>query len=1319
MKKILTYTIVGALALGISGTATYALQGGKGQNASEIANANDNSVASSSSHVWGPDDFSNGSGDVTTGFEGMMNKLLASKDLDINSLNLKLRMPSMTTDLELKLSNATIDWTNQAAIKLTSDIEVIYGNIDLNLNIIFESGDYAYFSYKDSEGVTHKYSFSSAPDITQIVNLIPKLGVATPTMPALADLDLNSLLKPIATALQNPSESKTTDGYEYTVDLGSISVSPITVSGLKLVFGCDNDYNFSSLKIADDGVITIVDSNQAEAVTVGLKGAFKGNADSTYTDLTSDQKSTYQDVTNVFQTADSLCETIGKIADAKTFGSNLSFTLTSPDGTKGLIGGTIKGNYNDIQKDLAKGRYEIDLTNSASVNGTVKASEAYAYYDGANAYFKINDLVKGKMAMTDIKDIFTQVSAISSEFNTTSALTDEVNNIMGIFSNGVASIPKDLVKDFAYTETAFGFKVNANSLGLGNYLITVQVNTASDGTFKSVEIDNLQYSGFAVSFNMDLTSDCAFQTIDTSSYKDYAGVAGIFDTVQNICESKQASASYTLSATTSADKKYTASGLIEADASAYNVKPDDLKDKVFGNYHLSLDENDISAGTTHALSAYYQDGVAYAKFDDVFKNSVSQTEIGKIMDFVDTKTTASSADFSAASGIIDELKASETLKADIQRVEAGDLTALSSFVTIDKDNTDPTKIILTVDIAHILTDTSLKSKITGGITIEIDSTEKALTGISIKGLNYDSNSLDFALTINTYKDFKLSDADKATYVSADNAIESFINMPTYLKTFNVGLDASLVADGKTTSMTGFSNVDLSTANKPAAIGDLKVTESDATAHDIEFNYSTETSTAADGSTKYDGLTIAQYNDHMHIYMHNSSVLDIVDQVKNMDDTNLLAKYTKGTNSLVNGLPLLDAIQNKDYLSLLNGYVEQASITANQVILKVNPALFESSIAVADNKTPDTLTIDYDPTTCELTKAVLFASYAGKTINVSMTLGAYDSSKNPTDILAYNSTTSSQFINLDNLPLFVKMGLTTTEKNYFNLYGNFYMKLNFASTSIKLDGVTTFVTAKVEVVDGETLAYLSLNNTPSKAITDKGFYCTEYFITKDGSTYVCQTRNESGGNNYYSNNFKITQSEMLKNIVYYVVDYTLDVYDINFGAIAMCKIYDAMSAQSSSDVTIYKDYSQWIKSAVYDATNKKYTLDMNLAKVIGISGLSFKDVIVSITHNDNSQLVGLSIGGTSSTSTVLTAYSIVDINVSLEAASDVNAGLDMSRYDNYIACWKSNSNTALLGMYQVNSITTHQFILSFWRTINDNGNKYKASYGADSRFFYSL
>jgi hypothetical protein len=1346
MKRKLIYTLVGLLAMSVSGSATYALQNTMNSSEGNKLNEVSSSSSATSSHVWGPSDFDNNSTTVSTGFDGMMNKLMATKRVDIPSLSVKLKMASMGDYLTVNILDGKFDGTDLEASKLTAHLEVKYQSIDVDVTVNYESGDYAYFSYVDTHGDTKKYSLSAKGDISGIINMLPKIGIKTPSLPALDDINLTELLAPISNALQNPVETKVEGGYLYTVDFGSISVKTITVSGLKLVFGCDEDYNLNSIAVADDGSISIVDSAKSiESISVGLKGQLKTADTTSYTNV---DGSSYQDISNIYKTADTLCETIGQIADAKAFKSNMQFTLTSDDAsyTTTTIDGSLKGNFENVsdKTELSNGKYEMDFVNSGINND---GSELYAFYDGANAYFKANDIIKGKMSLDSIKDVVNQAQEMTKYVTLPSnELTDDVNSIMTLIKGGAKSIPSDLVSDFTYSDTNFNFKINANSLGLGDYMITVGVNTEKDGTFSSVEIQNITYKTFHVGFKLNLqvgTSD--FKELKAEEYKDYSGAAGIFDTVEDIAQTKQASASYELSATTSIGKKYKASGSIDADASKF-VKDDKTNADYYGDYHLTLKEDDISANASHSLEAYYQDQNAYVNYSEVgLKNSVSTTSVGKIMDFVKKYSTANPEDLNAASQLINELKSSSTLKADLTSLKEGRLSTLKSFISIDSGNTDANKIILDINLPYIFQDTSIKDKVSG-VKIELDMTTKALEKIVITDLTYDNNIItSFALTLKNYAAFRLTSEQAALYVSMDGAVDSFVNLPNQLTKFELGLSASLTDEGKTTSMDGFANVDRTDAKAPAAGGDVKVIESDSTTHDLKFKYQTETSTDSEGQTKYDGLTNVQYNDHMHIIVHNSSVLSIIDDVKKMPSTNMLYKYVNGTDSLVNGLPLLKVVKDKDYLSLLNGYVRTVQVTSNQIILGVNPACFESSIALNNTLASDTLVVTYDASNSSITKAELNAIYSGKTISVTIDMAGYLAKADPSDILEYNDTNKDKFINMDNLPLFVQFGLNTTEHSYFCLYGNFVMNLNLSNTSWTLGDIKTFVTAKIKISDGKTKAYLCLNNTSSKKITDSGFYCTEYFIQEDGSTYVCQTRNTKGGNNYYSTIFHITRDEIIKNIVYYVVDFSLDVYDmtaigIPAGKIALEKIYEAMNATASTDATISKDYSRYVNSATYSSTNKSFDLDVALNNIITYSGIAFQNILLSIGHSNvtkmntqlpNEELTSLYLRGGDS-STVLTAYGIADVNVSLQAYRDVTYSsngaeiCDMSRYDNFMAAMGSQSSTLALAdkYYQINSISPSYrtflgipVISSYTRTVNSNGNYVSMSYGADSRYFY--
>jgi hypothetical protein len=211
---------------------------------------------------------------------------------------------------------------------------------------------------------------------------------------------------------------------------------------------------------------------------------------------------------------------------------------------------------------------------------------------------------------------------------------------------------------------------------------------------------------------------------------------------------------------------------------------------------------------------------------------------------------------------------------------------------------------------------------------------------------------------------------------------------------------------------------------------------------------------------------------------------------------------------------------------------------------------------------------------------------------------------------------------------------------------------------------------------------------------------------------------------------MTRDEILKNAVYYIVDYILDINSLTVlgmkaGSAAEGSIFASVNGSSSTTTTVSKDYSRYVSSAIYYSDQKKFSLDVALPNIVSGDGLTFQDALVDVYHDDNGELTSFTMKGAGSNDLLLNYNTFIDVGVSLTATHNIGAAEDMTRYDAYVKAFKENASTSPLGEYQIKSITPYAAsgLLGLFTdyggvTVVDNGQKKSFTQGsADSVFFY--
>jgi hypothetical protein len=1352
MRKSFTYCMVGLMAAVLAGSVTYALQSSSsaGQSARQAGDGGSIQTQSSvNSFFW-----DNSSEEDDSGLAKVLKSVMSTKELKVPSGLVSLKNDKISGPVSLALTDADLDFADSDNIKLKTALEAKYSGIDEKVSVVYDNTDAVYFDY-----LGKKYYLkvnSAAQTLLGIYNEFSAIGMGLPQMPELDSSNLNSLLKPVLSSIGSAVETKTATGYDYYIDLGSLTFGSTTLSGLTINLDCDSNYSLTHIKTGDISI--------NGKLTVGLDLDCQILTKEAFTTLSDTEKADYTCVDYLDTTASSLCTTLADYMDKKNFGAQVNFDFTTADGSipEHQINGAILGDLSKVASDPKKGDYQVKLQDT-SANNVVNA--ASVYFLDSTLYLNFNNLLAGKIDNAAITDMETYISTETGD-DTYENASQEAANTLTIIKNligGKHEVPSKILTDFSIEKNGITFTADSKAFALtdassASYPFYVKIDTADDGTFKDVALKGLKYGKYNFDFSVAFQAFEALDAVDSTKYADYKGVVPLYKTISKIAKAKKFSSSYDFTMKTKKGNTFVVSGQMDADLSALKVDKANLEDSNFGNYHLTMDETDASLsaaeGGEHKLDANYLDGSLYFAYDTNFKNYISKTEAGSLFKLVDTKSDISSlASFGKIGDVVTAIKNSDFLQKDLANVKKGYLTSLESFLSVTTD--DNANFTIGLNIPYVFQGTKYASALEK-VTIVLDTSTGALTAVSVNGFKYtekddlgnsESTSLSFNLKLLDFAAFTLTDTEKATYTCLDHPIQSFINLPNKLEKFGLGVEGSLGKNATKTAaaedlatISGFANVDRTVTKAPTAGGEVTIvdqTDTNKQNHKVDFAYKGYDATDASGNTIAEGQTVASYNDHMHVQMHNSKVLDIYNQIKAIKDPNLLAKYTSKLSDMSESLPIATVIKEQNYSMLLNSLIPSITVTDSTLTLKVNLAFFDSSLAYADGYAdPLTAVFGYDSTKDAITFAQLDGDVKGYKMHIKIALNDYGTSVNPT-VLAYNDTTKSQFVDLDNLSLLVAMGIKTTEVNYFELHGVLNLTLSLG-TSLNLNALKTYCTAYVLVEDGKTKAYLALNNSNTTDITQSGFYCTEYFIDED-MAYVCQTRNDDGGSNYYSENFKLTRAEILKNIYYYVVDYSLNIEGVLgslVGKPANAKIYDSLQSSnaSSSSFTISKDYSQYVNSAVYTASSKTYALDLALDQIVKDSSgvMSFENLLVDVIHDSDNNLVSINLRGGGTSNSVMTVAGLLNVKVSLQAYSDVASAKQkisqasagklvlLARYKAYVAAYNANDSTKNLSYYEVTSITVNKTLIlktPTSRTVKDNGQKATFSAGSSAAFFF--
>lgn len=158
-------------------------------------------------------------------------------------------------------------------------------------------------------------------------------------------------------------------------------------------------------------------------------------------------------------------------------------------------------------------------------------------------------------------------------------------------------------------------------------------------------------------------------------------------------------------------------------------------------------------------------------------------------------------------------------------------------------------------------------------------------------------------------------------------------------------------------------------------------------------------------------------------MDNSKLDDVISTITGMDENNLLYEYFQKISTGMSSIPLQDIIKNKNYTELLNDFIRKIVLTDTEVSVQINPYYIGLSDDI-NAKSTITVVAYYSGTKITGLK-IENAELGNNILNMDMDLIDYDpASANLIDFTSHLN--ESSYIDFNNLPLMLELGLNTTE-----------------------------------------------------------------------------------------------------------------------------------------------------------------------------------------------------------------------------------------------------------------------------------------------------
>lgn len=1308
MKHIILYPLISALTLSISGVGSYLYQ--------ELSHKN-NHTNTSEPDDTDEDDFVPPI-EEEPGFSKMINKLMATKEVKAKNASVVLSTTG-NDDIYLNLSNLDVDLSgvlsgDMSALKLNGTLNVKYRDINEELSVYYDT-DMLYMDYAQKS-----FAFSAPNTIAGLTGILSKLNINVPSLPDFGNLDMSTIMNGALGILDTVEEKTTENGYAYILDCNDFISSlnlPIEIKGAKLALYADSDYNYIGGATVDEGGINI---NSSYSIKLDV-GGIEVQDTSNYTGLSAEQKKNYIDLTS---RTTNIATTLATLMDKKNFSADFNVDVSLEDNSiqKQTFQGTLQADLSTIVKDVSKGEFEIFLNH---LNNGKQANSVYATYKDNNIYVALNNLVKGKIASSTINDLIPTVANELHAENLADISTSLNEIIKGTdfekLMNGDLSVYKNFIQDFEATTNGFALSINAKAFGLGDYVLKIVLddttNDLSNGFLLTIE--NFQYNNLKLSFSVNVKpqDSILFKYTDEefASFKDYCGIISIFNTVSKLADERKLNTAYSFNLQDLANKtNYLASGEISADVSNLSL---DSGNNYYGDYRLTLATN--LNGYDHSLDFAYQNHDLYLQLDSFFKQKISDSEVGAIYDLLNKDKEGTSEAFdgmnTVINSIVNEIKESYSLK------------ILEDYFTLDKENVDKNILRLDINLPLFFEGSTLGENLSA-LSLYVNTDDDSITSLSCKGFRISNKyQLDFTMNLkDEFNDFRLSEEETKYYTeinSASKIINGFLSLPTDLTQFSVNLSGDIKYKGEDgqdqdyLGLTGDAQVDLTEKESPDIGGTLHLLQQPdsmydkVTDHEIIYAYS---------GTHTNGQTLAKYtskdvgsNDKTgttSLVMKNNDIFSIYDRVTALKDnkTNLLYHYLKGyfdtTEKVVTGLPLMDAIKNKDYTILLNDYIKEVTIKDKTVTLKL-----ASSILNSEDKSDniDTIVVTFDDN-YKISKAEIDGYYNDYLLHAEINLGDYDVSSKP--VIEYNDSNKQDFVDVHGFDTLLNCFITTTDHHFFDLSGSF--NLDFISS------LGTHFNAYVSIVDSTVTAYLSFNrdgNTPN----DQNFYGVEFFVENE---FVLSERTTTDKKkNKTVELIKLTPKEITDNIAYYLLSYILNIESFTGGYIVLKQIFTAMNDTSSnSSVSITHNYSSLIDKAIErenEDGSGTFHLTCSLGKFLQLPVISFVDkgTDIGIGFDPNKELTSINASIKFKIASILSGTLTINATrksiCSGEAEEKIMAE-KMARYDTFLAAYHNDSEYVNMAEYHFEKYNFKGLGELIWGgSVQDNGAKLKKTYSS--------
>lgn len=993
--------------------------------------------------------------------------------------------------------------------------------------------------------------------ISSIFDLIPLFGIEMPS------LDLSGQLENATSILESLKEEELEDGYLFRVNLPSIGT--INLKSNK-DFLLTNIYTPNKLNI--NGQLISIDAKVKQSVNESLLP----NVD-----------------TSNYVSIDKYINATKKLIEEQKF--SLDYQLNLVENEKNInLNGNLTSNFKNM--NFKEGMYSFSINNDYT---SIKS-----LFDGKDVYLDVNDHTKTKLKDTSLEKLIFLASKKLNNIDQ-QIIIDKLNSLLSgsaieeILKGNYSSWRKILTSG-EVTDEYIKTTISCSSLNLGQGNVDLIVRCDKN---LSIELNNIEFDNKLLNIKLDLNDFNGFDEVfnNKASFNDLEPAVDLLTSVASLIDTKKIGLKYDIKLEQN-NQTHLFNGDMFADLS--NVDFNDLNS--FNNGLYSVNLNTTFNDMNQYVNANYYNGTTFASYNDLINLSLKTNTIKTLIDYLN-KTTPSNEQkpISSVSETISDilLKLNIDYNSILNDLKQGNLSSLEQYFNLKTNDDGSLSLLLNIDNSLV--------------EIKINSKDNTFEKLDIINLKMNQSTISFSLSFVDYEN-KMIDENK--YYQVDNLLKSGLEL-TNIKQGNISITSSFTGE-KEFALGGNIQFDVNTGDLYGNVDLTAQTALDVNpyTHHVYFDRIPQNN---------DSLLLAKYygNDNsskpMRINMQQKNISAIFDLFNDLPEDHSIQKLMNFIENTAS-LPILNYNSIDGILNIANG-IKKFETTDTSITLQLDKSLLNM-----DNDLNVIIGLENGNIKSVTLKDLFISSSTG---DITFTLNDFNEDNVEKRLSIAEPIEQERYFDFNSLPLLLKLGINTSNDKTYYMKGTFKIDIPTIAEFIQKD-INYNVTFKIDILDnGKVNGYISFETSDYKE-KNTSYRKINYYIDEFDDAYIQRTTYGregalsifGGGTLFkYTDVFKITQQEMMDNMIYYLLKYTFNISNT---------IYDQLDVFNKSVKSDKKDDEAEVRHFVYENIFKDInytekenggiffaTIDLNSICNLenATSGfISQKEINVEIEHN---------------------------------------------------------------------------------------------------------